>query len=65
MLLQVLADYRTGDKRALVHFVGLSPLLFPFVPHSCVLGYIHGILLKLLWMDAPRWLSVVLYLGMG
>jgi hemolysin III len=24
-----------------------------------------GILLKLLWMDAPRWLSVVLYLGMG
>jgi hemolysin III len=24
-----------------------------------------GILLKLLWMEAPRWLSVVLYLGMG
>jgi hemolysin III len=24
-----------------------------------------GILLKLFWMDAPRWLSVVLYLGMG
>ena len=24
-----------------------------------------GVLLKLLWMDAPRWLSVVLYLGMG
>jgi hemolysin III len=24
-----------------------------------------GILLKLLWMDAPRWLSVMLYLGMG
>ena len=24
-----------------------------------------GMLLKLLWMDAPRWLSVVLYLGMG
>jgi hemolysin III len=24
-----------------------------------------GILLKLLWMDAPRWLSVVLYLAMG
>jgi hemolysin III len=24
-----------------------------------------GILLKLLWMDAPRWLSVTLYLGMG
>jgi hemolysin III len=24
-----------------------------------------GILLKLLWMDAPRWLSVALYLGMG
>jgi hemolysin III len=24
-----------------------------------------GILLKFLWMDAPRWLSVVLYLGMG
>ncbi len=24
-----------------------------------------GILLKLLWMDAPRWLSVILYLGMG
>jgi hemolysin III len=24
-----------------------------------------GILLKILWMDAPRWLSVVLYLGMG
>ena len=24
-----------------------------------------GVLLKLLWMDAPRWLSVILYLGMG
>jgi hemolysin III len=24
-----------------------------------------GILLKILWMDAPRWLSVALYLGMG
>jgi hemolysin III len=24
-----------------------------------------GILLKLFWMDAPRWLSVMLYLGMG
>jgi hemolysin III len=24
-----------------------------------------GVLLKVLWMDAPRWLSVVLYLGMG
>jgi len=24
-----------------------------------------GILLKFLWMDAPRWLSVALYLGMG
>jgi hemolysin III len=24
-----------------------------------------GILLKLLWMDTPRWLSVALYLGMG
>ena len=24
-----------------------------------------GILLKFLWMDAPRWLSVMLYLGMG
>jgi hemolysin III len=24
-----------------------------------------GIMLKLLWMDAPRWLSVMLYLGMG
>jgi hemolysin III len=24
-----------------------------------------GVLLKILWMDAPRWLSVVLYLGMG
>jgi hemolysin III len=24
-----------------------------------------GILLKLIWMDAPRWLSVALYLGMG
>ena len=24
-----------------------------------------GILLKLLWMEAPRWLSVGLYLGMG
>jgi hemolysin III len=24
-----------------------------------------GIVLKLFWMDAPRWLSVVLYLGMG
>jgi len=24
-----------------------------------------GILLKLCWMDAPRWLSVALYLGMG
>lgn len=24
-----------------------------------------GVLLKLLWMDAPRWLSVALYLGMG
>jgi hemolysin III len=24
-----------------------------------------GILLKLFWMDAPRWLSVILYLGMG
>jgi hemolysin III len=24
-----------------------------------------GIVLKLLWMDAPRWLSVALYLGMG
>jgi hemolysin III len=24
-----------------------------------------GILLKLFWMDAPRWLSVALYLGMG
>jgi hemolysin III len=24
-----------------------------------------GILLKLLWMDAPRWFSVILYLGMG
>jgi hemolysin III len=24
-----------------------------------------GILLKLFWMEAPRWLSVVLYLGMG
>jgi hemolysin III len=24
-----------------------------------------GILLKVLWMDAPRWLSVALYLGMG
>ena len=26
---------------------------------------LSGILLKLLWMDAPRWLSVALYLGMG
>jgi hemolysin III len=24
-----------------------------------------GILLKVIWMDAPRWLSVALYLGMG
>jgi hemolysin III len=24
-----------------------------------------GVVLKLLWMDAPRWLSVGLYLGMG
>ena len=24
-----------------------------------------GILLKLFWMEAPRWLSVALYLGMG
>ncbi len=24
-----------------------------------------GVLLKLFWMDAPRWLSVILYLGMG
>jgi hemolysin III len=24
-----------------------------------------GVLLKLQWMDAPRWLSVLLYLGMG
>ena len=24
-----------------------------------------GVLLKVLWMDTPRWLSVVLYLGMG
>jgi hemolysin III len=24
-----------------------------------------GVLLKILWMDATRWLSVVLYLGMG
>jgi len=24
-----------------------------------------GVLLKLLWMDTPRWLSVALYLGMG
>ena len=24
-----------------------------------------GVLLKLFWMDAPRWLSVALYLGMG
>ena len=24
-----------------------------------------GVLLKLLWMEAPRWLSVALYLGMG
>jgi hemolysin III len=24
-----------------------------------------GVLLKLLWMDAPRWLSVMLYLAMG
>ena len=24
-----------------------------------------GVLLKVLWMDAPRWLSVALYLGMG
>jgi hemolysin III len=24
-----------------------------------------GVLLKLVWMDAPRWLSVALYLGMG
>ena len=24
-----------------------------------------GVLVKLLWMDAPRWLSVTLYLGMG
>jgi hemolysin III len=24
-----------------------------------------GILLKLFWMDTPRWLSVALYLGMG
>lgn len=24
-----------------------------------------GVLLKLFWMDAPRWLSVVIYLGMG
>jgi hemolysin III len=24
-----------------------------------------GVLLKLLWMNAPRWLSVALYLGMG
>jgi hemolysin III len=24
-----------------------------------------GILLKVLWMDTPRWLSVILYLGMG
>jgi hemolysin III len=24
-----------------------------------------GILLKVLWMDTPRWLSVMLYLGMG
>jgi hemolysin III len=23
------------------------------------------VLLKVLWMDAPRWLSVALYLGMG
>ena len=36
MPLQVLADYRPGDKRAPVHFVGLSPFLFPFVPHSCM-----------------------------
>jgi hemolysin III len=26
---------------------------------------VGGVLLKLLWMEAPRWLSVVLYLGMG
>ena len=36
MPLQVLADYRPWDKRAAVHFVGLSPFLFPFVPHSCL-----------------------------
>jgi hemolysin III len=24
-----------------------------------------GVLVKVLWMDAPRWLSVALYLGMG
>jgi hemolysin III len=24
-----------------------------------------GVLLKVFWMDAPRWLSVALYLGMG
>lgn len=24
-----------------------------------------GVLLKLVWMDAPRWLSVLIYLGMG
>jgi hemolysin III len=24
-----------------------------------------GILLKLFWMEAPRWLAVALYLGMG
>jgi hemolysin III len=24
-----------------------------------------GVLLKILWMGAPRWLSVILYLGMG
>ena len=26
---------------------------------------LFGVLLKLLWMDAPRWLSVTLYVGMG
>ena len=26
---------------------------------------LYGILLKLLWMGAPRWLSVALYLGIG
>ena len=26
---------------------------------------LSGILLKLFWMEAPRWLSVALYLGMG